>query len=519
MESTLLASTPGVVVQCSLAAGIFLLLRSYVNRRRESLPPGPKGLPLVGNIFQMPKIFPWKSFSEWSKTYGSIIHLNMIGQPIIVINSRNVARDLLDRRSNMYSDRPRLEIISMYALVGWDKSLVLLPYGDEWRQQRKLIVQDLAPSSCPQYYSLQERETRLLVRNILKEPSSLVPELRLRVGIIVVRTTYGHYVQSVDDPLLANGLQTIHDGSIAAEPGRFLVDFIPWLQYLPPWLPGTGFLQTAKKWKNTFDDATWKPIEFCRDNLHTGKMLMPNLCGNVYQQAGWEIDPDVERQMALAAATILGGGLDSSISTAMTFFLYMILKPEVQKKAQVELDRVVGHDRLPSITDRPDLPYLRSIMTEVYRISPPFPLSIPHTSTQDDIYDGVLIPKGSMILPNVWHMLHNPEEYPNPEEFMPERYNGKDSEMEKVKDVVFGFGRRVCPGNHFAEGTFFSIIATTLATCDILPGLDENGKVKMPDPNAYTSTTISFPKEFPVGLRARSSQAATLLAEVSETIE
>lgn len=87
-------------------------------------------------------------------------------------------------------------------------------------------------------------------------------------------------------------------------------------------------------------------------------------------------------------------------------------------------------------------------------------------------------------------MLHNPEEYPNPEEFMPERYNGKDSEMEKVKDVVFGFGRRVCPGNHFAEGTFFSIIATTLATCDILPGLDENGKVKMPDPNAYTSTTI-----------------------------
>lgn len=63
--------------------------------------------------------------------------------------------------------------------VGWDKSLVLLPYGDEWRQQRKLIVQDLAPSSCPQYYSLQERETRLLVRNILKEPSSLVPELRL----------------------------------------------------------------------------------------------------------------------------------------------------------------------------------------------------------------------------------------------------------------------------------------------------------------------------------------------------
>ncbi|PPQ69731.1 hypothetical protein CVT24_001317 [Panaeolus cyanescens] len=492
-----LTSTAGIALQCTLATGVILLLRSYTKKKRSAYPPGPKGLPFIGNVLDMPRSWPCKTFSEWSKTYGDIIYLNMIGKPMIIINSKKAAKDLLDKRSNIYSDRPKLNSLgasvmlsNLLSRVGWDKSLVLLPYGNEWRQQRKLIVQDLAPSECHKYYGLQEREMRLLVRSVLTDPGSLIPEIRLRIGTIIVRTAYGYDVKSIDDPLLANGLQTIHDGSIAAEPGRFLVDFIPWLKYVPPWLPGTGFLQTAKRWKKTFNDATWKPIQFCRDNLHNGKMLMPNICGNVYQNAGWDLDADVERQLGLAAATILGGGLDSSISTAMSFFMQMILNPEVQKKAQTELDKVVGNDRLPAITDRPDLPYINSVMTEVYRIAAPFPLSLPHASNQDDVYEGMLIPKGSVILPNVWHMLHDPEQYPQPMKFLPERYNGQESEMEKVKDVVFGFGRRVCPGNHFAEGTFFSLIATTLATCDILPGLDENGNEIMPNPEAYVSTTI-----------------------------
>lgn len=86
-------------------------------------------------------------------------------------------------------------------------------------------------------------------------------------------------------------------------------------------------------------------------------------------------------------------------------------------------------------------------------------------------------------------MLHNPDDYPNPMDFTPERFNMLDSEMKKVTDLVFGFGRRVCPGQYFAEGTFFAIVATTLATCDILPGLDENGNEVLPK-YAYTPGTI-----------------------------
>jgi hypothetical protein len=93
------------------------------------------------------------------------------------------------------------------------------------------------------------------------------------------------------------------------------------------------------------------------------------------------------------------------------------------------------------------------------------------------------------------HMLHDPDIYPNPMEFNPDRFNGIDSEMKKATNPIFGFGRRLCPGIHFADGTLFAIIATTLAICDILPGLDEKGNEVLPR-YAYTSGTIVYVQLF-----------------------
>jgi len=134
-------------------------------------------------------------------------------------------------------------------------------------------------------------------------------------------------------------------------------------------------------------------------------------------------------------------------------------------------------------------------------------------------------------------MLHDPDIYPDPMEFKPERFNGDEAEMHKVNNLVFGFGRRVCPGMHFAEGTLFAIIATVLATCEILPGLDENGSEVLPK-YAYTPGTItygqlfseypdlqlttidfSFPEPFTLRLRPRTPQATALLADVSSAVE
>lgn len=103
-----------------------------------------------------------------------------------------------------------------------------------------------------------------------------------------------------------------------------------------------------------------------------------------------------------AATSIYGGGADTTVSAVHTFFLAMTLYPDVQAKAQAEIDAVVGRDRLPTLADRPHLPYITALMNEVLRWSPVAPLAIPHATMQDDVYQGYLIPKGSLVIPNVW---------------------------------------------------------------------------------------------------------------------
>ncbi|CAA7262436.1 unnamed protein product [Cyclocybe aegerita] len=519
-----------------LAAGVFGGLLWYVisSGRRMKLPPGPKRLPVIGNAHQVPTETPWRAFSEWGKKYGDIMHIDIVGKPIVIINSEKIARDLLVKRATIYSDRPHFVMAG--ELVGYSAPFAMQSYNDNWRRQRRLISHDFAQNNTPRYHGLQEKGSpnpcpeRSRESGIARLSSqiarltnctfiSLVSRrLSRRIGIIIFRVTYGYYLQSENDPILTTPLEAMDNFSYSTTPGNFLVDFIPILKYLPRWVPGSGFLATAERWRKLFYDSTYRPYNWCKKNLETGQTLLPNLCATILQNPTHQLSEDEETKLIWAASSVLGGGLDTNMSSALTFYLAMILNPSIQEKAHAEIEAVVGKDRLPTINDRPNLPYIRSIITEVLRSSPAIPLCLPHCASQDDIYNGLLIPKGSMIMPNIWHMLHDPEAYPNPMEFYPERFNNLDSEMDKVKDLVFGFGRRVCPGMHFAEGTLFAIVSTTLATCKILPGLDANGKEKIPE-FEFTSGTIIFPKPFTLRLKARSTEALGLLAEVSTAVE
>ncbi|KAF5309876.1 hypothetical protein D9619_010560 [Psilocybe cf. subviscida] len=477
--------------------------------------PGPTGLPIIGNAHQMPSHRPWLVFSAWKRLYGNIIHLNVLGKPIIVVNSAKIAQDLMDKRSSIYSDRP---ISVMAELCGYYNTFGMAPYGDEWRKQRRLVVHDFSPSMTPRYYGLQETAARILVRNLAAMPESLRSEVQLRIGMIILRVAYGYKVESITDPMLQTELTVVESFSLATAPGRWLVEIIPALKHLPRWFPGAGFRRQADAWRDLHVKGSHDPYYWCKENLDTGKALSPSLCGRLIEEAGRNISETDESSLIWAATSTFGGGLDTNTTAVLTFFRAMILNPHVVAKAQEEIDRVVGRDRLPSIEDKPDLPYVRSVAAEILRYAPSIPLGIPHTVTKDDYYDGYFIPKGTIVFPNIWHMTHDPEIYPNPDKFDPDRFKGQDSEMSKVYDLVFGFGRRVCPGLHLAQATLFAIVATTLATCEVLPGRDENGREVLPT-TGYENGTIPMPETYLLRLKPRSPQAASLLAEASTEIE
>ena len=122
----------------------------------------------------------------------------------------------------------------------------------------------------------------------------------------------------------------------------------------------------------------------------------------------------------------------------------MTLNPEVQLKAQEEIDRVIGNDRVPNASDRESLPYIEAILFETLRWNQVAPLAIPHRLIEDDVHAGYFLPKGTIVIPNLWKMLHDPETYPDPMSYKPERFiasPGHERETDP-RTMVFGFGRR-----------------------------------------------------------------------------
>jgi cytochrome P450 len=150
--------------------------------------------------------------------------------------------------------------------------------------------------------------------------------------------------------------------------------------------------------------------------------------------------------------------------------LAMIAYPETQARAQAELDAVVGRSRLPTFADYPFLPYIRAMVKEVLRWRTAAPLGLPHRLTEDDWYEGMFIPKGTVCLPNVWHLNHDPETYgDNAAHFEPARYldaNGDiapgPSDAKEEGHVSYGFGRRLCVGRHAANNSLFINMAVLL---------------------------------------------------------
>jgi len=159
----------------------------------------------------------------------------------------------------------------------------------------------------------------------------------------------------------------------------------------------------------------------------------------------------------------------------------MAIHPEIQKKAQKEIDQLLGGERLPRLSDQDDLPYIWALVKEIYRWHVPLPISIPKLLREDDVYKGYHLPKGATVMENVWAVFYDPVAYPEPHIFNPERFlkDGKlDRSVRDPDDRVFGSSRRICPGKFFANRTIFLRVATVLATFNIEPGVNEKGEVE-----------------------------------------
>ncbi|KAG2034085.1 cytochrome P450 [Suillus americanus] len=475
---------------CLACVGVYLLKQVF-NKKNPAYPPGPPGWPLIGN----------------GKKYGDILHIEVLGQHIVVLNSVKTAMDMLDNKSAIYSDRPILPVGG--ELIGWKNATPLLPYGDRLRRHRKNFHNVIGTRAAMGIYNqVEEVETRRFLKRVFKKPDQLLPHVRHTAGAVILRISHGYEVNENNDPFVDVADRALDQWSRVTAPGAFVADIVPFLVKAPEWFPGAGFKRLAREWHDTLEEMVSAPYKFVAAGI-APESFTSNLLGSS------PLSAEDEHIVKWSAATLYAGASDTTVSTINSFFLAMTLFPDVQRKAQVEIDAVVGPDRLPSITDQDSLPYIGALAKEALRWHAVIPTGFPHCVSEDDIHDGHYIPKGSVVIPNIWFMLHDPERYVNPSQFNPERFlanDGKEPETEP-RTICFGFGRRCFSftGIHLVEASVWLSIAMSLAVFDISKAV-ENGIEIIPDID-QSSGTISHPKPFKCSIKPRSSKAVALIEQ------
>nr|RBQ90699.1 hypothetical protein FVER53263_12380 [Fusarium verticillioides] len=248
--------------------------------------------------------------------------------------------------------------------------------------------------------TLQEIKVGHFLLHLLRDPGRLVEHIQKQAGSVIVKVVYGYTAEQFKpDPLLSTVRKVVDEFGIAAKPGAFMVDLIPILKHIPDWFPGAGFKTTAKQWRTNLESSVEDPAAFVQHQMANGKDNKSFL-SQLMQKKGLTDEEASENKWL--AASLYAAGADTTVSAITTFFLAMTLFSKAQKKAQWEIDEVIGSERLPSLSDRQSLPYVNALVKEVLRWHPVGPMCLPHTTSQDDIIDGHLIPKGAMILPNIW---------------------------------------------------------------------------------------------------------------------
>ncbi|XP_033016165.1 cytochrome P450 2U1 [Lacerta agilis] len=493
------------------AAGLLLFLWWLLGRRPlQGLPPGPKPWPLVGNFAfalmpnplvrkrllgvdrqqqllkgeggagreqqqqqQHPKgeggggaprsMSAHLVLTALAKIYGSIFSLFVGSRPLIILSDFEAVRDALVNQAEVFSDRPSVPLV---ALISKRKGVVFAPYGPVWKKQRKFSHSTLRHFGLGKH-SLEPKiieEFKYVKAEILKHGDKKFnpfPIIGNAVSNVICSMAFGRRFD-YDDASFKTMLKLMSRGlEISLNSHMILVNICPWLYYLPIYpfrvlrqieLDITAFLKSIiKQHRETLDSQN--PRDF------TDMYLL-------HADEERKIDSEssfTEDYLFFIIADLFIAGTDTTSNTLIWSLLYMSLHPQEQKKVQEEIELVIGRNRPPTLADKARMPFTEATIMEVQRMTVVVPLSIPRMASETTVLQGYTIPKGSVIIPNLWSVHRDPNIWENPDDFHPARFLDENGQLVKKETFIpFGIGKRVCMGEQLAKMELFLMFVSLL---------------------------------------------------------
>ncbi|KAL7153549.1 hypothetical protein ABFS83_04G177000 [Erythranthe nasuta] len=462
---------------------LIVLLLKYLSNKNPTLKytshkhiPGPIKLPIIGNLHQLIGKHPHLILNSLAKKYGPVLFLQLGEVPTVVLSSPQTAKEALKTHDLALATRP--EIFAAKILFYNCSDIAFSPYGPHWRHVRKISTLELLSVKRVQSYGfVREEEVSRLLQRVLEHSSSsssypnktinLTKLLNLYANDVLCRIVFGKDF-SVDGEYERLGFQEMLNEYQELLGGFALGDFFPSMEVLMHTLTGNKarLVKAFKRFDRLFNDVIEERLRMKSDCTKEKKDFVDILL---------EIHHDEDAEMPLTMDNVKALLLDMFAAGTDTTFIVLdwgmtelVTNPSVLKKLQTEVRKVVGQKKFVSENDLPQLPYMKAVIKEIYRLHPPAPVLVPHESMQEVTIGGFTIPEKTRIFVNAWAVGRDPETWSHPDRFDPDRFVDSDVDF-KGKDfelIPFGAGRRSCPAIAFGSATVEIALAQLVHSFD-----------------------------------------------------
>uniref|UniRef100_A0A8C6TT49 Cytochrome P450 2U1 n=1 Tax=Neogobius melanostomus TaxID=47308 RepID=A0A8C6TT49_9GOBI len=406
--------------------------------------------------------------TEMAKVYGNVYSLFAGTNLMVVLNGYEVLKDALSNHPEVFSDRPDIPAIT---IMTKRKGIVFAPYGPVWRKQRKFChatlrnfgLGKLSLEPCI-LQGLDTINTQLL--HLHKERGAAgidpAPLITNAVSNVICSMALGQRFHHEDKEfrtllnLMARGLE------ICVNSPAVLINVFPLLYYLP-----FGVFKELRQVERDITLFLKRIIKAHRESLdpeNPRDLVDMYLLEMLAQQAAGEKDSSfTEDYLFYIIGDLFIAGTDTTTNSVLWILFYMVLYPDIQDKVQKEIDAVIGSHQAPSMTDKGSLPFTEATIMEVQRLTVVVPLAIPHMTSMTTEFCGYTIPKGTVIIPNLWSVHRDPTVWDEPDHFNPARFLDQDGNLlRKEYFMPFGIGRRVCMGEQLAKMELFLMVTSLL---------------------------------------------------------
>uniref|UniRef100_H3DKZ2 Cytochrome P450 2U1 n=2 Tax=Tetraodon nigroviridis TaxID=99883 RepID=H3DKZ2_TETNG len=485
-----LQSPSSSIVTLVILLFFYYLVRFYQKRHRfANIPPGPKPWPVVGNFggFLIPSVIRRRFgpeadgssknaasvLTELAKLYGPVYSIYAGRQLIVILNGYKVVKEALSSHPEVFSDRPDIPAIS---IMTKRKGIVFAPYGPVWREHRKFCHTTLRSFGLGRLSlepcimdGLSNVKTELLRLDAESGGTGVnpAPVISNAVSNVICSLVLGHRFDHRDQEfrsmlrLMDRGLE------ICVNSPAVLINVFPLLYHLP-----FGVFSELRQVER---DITAFLKRFIANHLETLDPDNPRDLTDMYlmeisaRRAAGEVDGGfTEDYLFYIIGDLFIAGTDTTANSVLWIILYMASFPDIQDKVQAEIDEVVGTLRTPSLSDKGKLPFTEAAIMEVQRLTAVVPLAIPHMTSETIEFGGYTIPKGTVVLPNLWSVHRDPNEWDDPDSFDPTRFLDEAGKLlRKECFIPFGIGRRVCMGEQLAKMELFLTTTTLLQAFEV----------------------------------------------------